>query len=441
MQESNYNYRSKTVWYVLLGALVCGLLWRIRGTHGWGGETGIFNVGVLFTMFLVIITGGNAKTSPERIALTALAFTFSTPAWGTFLNQVKGVISAGPDNMIYGISPISGVVMMLLLGFSISGIYGILLGSMFSESKWKLVHFLGLVATFYGVTYLCRATVCHPIMSVFQPPAVEAFNESLVNSGITDGVYKTYMAHFNNLSWSRSFIGGRNYFASVYTVSMAIATCVCLLLTRYWILDKRSARVGLLSAFSFAFAITFSDLFFVIFGDTGKPALIETEHVHAWECWEYFTGFFAGGLLTYIILKNKADLVEKDGCFGFVPEKIRALIGFLIVAAALAYCIILPVSTRYDLSEYRSMIVFVVSLLSFFAIVYSGIKTRFGMDAPDYVSFCKWVFLVLLLIQGLIYFFAPGHHANYKNILDLEHCITLVSLLLAITFGIKQIAK
>ena len=417
------------------------MLWRIRGTHGWGGETGIFNVGLLFTMFIVIITGGNAKTSPGRIALTALAFTFSTPAWGTFLNQVKGVISAGPDNLVYGISPVSGVVMMMMLGFSISGIYGILLGSMFSESKWKLVHFLGLVAVFFGVSYLCRATVCHPIMSAFQPMAVEAFNESLVESGFTEGVYKTYMAHFSDIPWGGSFIGGRNYFAAVTTISVAISTGVCFLLTRYWISDRRSARIGLLSALSFAFAITFADLFFVFFGDTGKPALIKAEHIHAWECWEYFTGFIAGGLLTYIILKNKADVVERDGCCDFVPEKTRSVIGFLLVAAALAYCIVLPVSTRYDLSEYQDVIVIVVALLFLLALVYFGAKTRLGTVAPGHVSFCRWTFLVVLLIQGFIYFFAPGRHANYKNILDLEHGITLISLFFSLAFDIKRISK
>lgn len=441
MRESNYNNRYRIILLTLLGALVCGMLWRIRGTHGWGGETGIFNVGLIFTIFLVIITGGTAKTTPGRISLTALAFMCSTPAWGTFLNQIKGVISAGPDNLITGVSPASGVIMMLILGFSICGIYGILLGSLFSDSKWKLVHFIGLVACFYAVRYLCCATVSHPILSAFQPLAVDAFNESLVNSGLTDGVYKTYMSHFDDFSWARPFIGGRNYFAAISTISIMIATCACLLLTRYWISDRKSAKIGLLSALSFAFAITFADLFFLFFGSTGKPAIIEAKHISAWGCWEYFTGFIAGGLITFIILKEKADAVERDGCCDFMSGKARSVTGFLLTAGALAYCVILPVSTRYDLSDHRTVITIAVSLLFLLALVYFGVKTKMGTEAPDNVTFCRWTFLVLLLIQGLIYYFAPGRHANYKIILDLQHFMVLVSLCVAIIYDIRQISR
>ncbi len=442
MQESNCKANScKTLLYILLGALVCGMLWRFRGTHGWGSESGILNVGLMFTMFLVMIAGANGKTNPCRIALTAIAFTFSTPAWGTFLNQIKGVISSGPDPIIYGLSPVSGVIMMLLLGFSISGIYGILLGSMYSRTKWKLIHFIVLVAAFYGVSYLCCATVSHPILALFEPQAIDAFKESLTNAGISDGVYKTYMAHFDNLDWSKGLVGGRNYFAAIGTISLVISTCVSLLLTRYWIGDKTAAKVGLLSALSFAFAITFADLFFVIFGDTGSPALIKAEHIHAWGCWEYFTGFIAGGLLTWILLKNKESDVEKDGCCDFLPFNVKAVIGFIITAFVIVYCIIRPVALRYDVSESQSTIVWIASVILFLALVFYAVRTRLGTAAPGCVHFCKRAFLAILLIQGFVYYFGAGHYANYRNILDLEHFVTMISLFTAISFVITKIVK
>ena len=49
------NTALKTALHILLGALLMGLLWRVRGEHGWGSSWGLLNAGFVFTMFLVVI--------------------------------------------------------------------------------------------------------------------------------------------------------------------------------------------------------------------------------------------------------------------------------------------------------------------------------------------------------------------------------------------------
>ena len=431
----------KTLLACFLGALVLGVLWRFRGSHGWGGEDGILNVGFMFLCFLVFLTGGNEKTTPFRIALTAIIFMLSTPAWGTFLNQIKGVISAGPQPLITGISPLSGVVMMLLLGFGISGLFGILLGSMFSATKWRLYHFITMIVAFIAVMYLSRVTICHPILKAIQPRAVEAFDQALAGSGVTGGAFNAYMFHFDDMPWAKEFIGGRNYVASFNTISKAIATLVCIVLTRYWIKDKTSARIGLISALSFAFAITFSDISFVLWGHTGAPALFPSEHIHPWACWEYFTGFFAGGLITYSVLKLKDSEVRKDGCLDFIPLKVRDILAFLVTFGVMGYNMINPTVLRFDGSDLRPYVFALVAAMFAVIVVVAAFKSRLGSIKLDNARFSQEVFLFLLILQSFVYFFGAGHYANFRNLPDMEHMMTLISISLIIIYMVVIISN
>lgn len=434
MRESSCNgSKAQVILYSLLGALVCGVLWRFRGSHGWGGEDGLLNVGFMFLCFLVILTGGNGKTTPSRIALTSIAFMCSTPAWGTFINQIKGVVSAGTHPLI-PVSPFSGMIMMMLLGFGISGIFGILLGSMFSKTRWKLSHFVVLVVVFNALMYLLRATICHPILLALQPESVGAFRQSLAAAGIQEGVFKTYLVHFDDMAWAKTFVGGRNYVASLGTISMAMSTGVCLLLTRYWISDRTSARIGLMSALAFSFAITLSDLAFVLWGDTGSPALFPSKHIHAWGCWEYLTGFFAGGIMTYSVLKWGEDGVEGDGCLDFLPSKVRNISAFLVTFAVMGYNLTHPVICRFDGSDYRPIVFAAISLVFSAIVVFAAFKSRFGKLKPDNYRFCEYAFLFLLIMQSLVYFFGSGDYANFMNLPDMEHMMTLISIVLIIIF-------
>lgn len=425
MQESFCKTRLSRCLCVLMGALVLGMLWRFRGTHGWGSESGILNSGFIFTMFLVIITGGNARTNPFRIALNSFLFILTTPAWGTLLNQMRGMISSGPDPIYYGVSPASGVFMMLMLGFSIAGLFGIMTGFMFSDSKLKAWHYVLLVAALYAVTYLFKAGPAHQIIRLVQPQTIDHFNSSLVANGVDCGVFKAYMSHFDNMEWGRSIIGGRNYVAEVGTISLAVATMVCILLTRFVIKDRRAARIGLLTALSFAFAITFANLFFVFFSNTGKPALIESQRIFAWGCWEYFTGFIAGALVTLIVMKLGTCDNGHDGSADFIPLRMRNFLGFAGTMAVLCYNIIRPIILRYEKGALQHPAVVAAITIAVLVVAIYGVRSRFDVSRMDGVRFSKITLLWLVLLQSVIYFF--GDDKIYLSVGELDNFCTLIS--------------
>ena len=66
------NTALKNALAILLGALLMGLLWRVRGEHGWGSSWGLLNAGFIFTMFLVVIKGSRQKFDIGWLSLTAL---------------------------------------------------------------------------------------------------------------------------------------------------------------------------------------------------------------------------------------------------------------------------------------------------------------------------------------------------------------------------------
>ena len=117
-------------------------------------------------------------------SLTALSFMLTVPAWGTLLKQITGVLDF--DGTVYTISPWSGVFMMLCLGFGLASIFGVMLGRGYSDKQWKLWHIIVLVAVFYAVGYLAKATVSHLILQAVQPEAAEALAADLKLVGIED---------------------------------------------------------------------------------------------------------------------------------------------------------------------------------------------------------------------------------------------------------------
>ena len=75
-----------------------GLLWRVRGEHGWGSSWGLLNAGFIFTMFVVFIKGSRKKLDLGWIGITALSFMITTPGWGTLLNQITGVLHTADES-------------------------------------------------------------------------------------------------------------------------------------------------------------------------------------------------------------------------------------------------------------------------------------------------------------------------------------------------------
>lgn len=342
---------------VLIGALLGGFLWRVRGTHGWGSSWGLLNAGFLLTLFLTAVLGRKKKPSLPLISLTALSFMLTSPAWGTLLEQITGVLRLSlPEggSKDYLISPVSGVIMMLCMGFGLAGAFGVTLGGCFSDKKWRIWDYVAVAAVLLAVTYAAKATVAHLFVKLAEPQAAAAFADGLKEAGIDGSVYKAYLAHFNSDPWAKKIAGGRNYYACVSAFSAALAAAAAILTTRFLIKDKYAARTGALVCGAFAFSITLSDLFF-FFGSGGyrmSQGFSLPDSFAPWSLWEYFTGFFAGGIVTFYIVKTARPEPETPSLLDKMPRKVgNALFFFLTCIGGIGLNAVRPVLVRLDESK------------------------------------------------------------------------------------------
>ena len=74
----------------------------------------------------------------------------------------------------------SAVFQMLCLGFGVAVIFGIMLGRAYSSKQWKLLDFIIVIAIFYAVDLITKATVSHWVLDAIQPQAAELFDLPVV---------------------------------------------------------------------------------------------------------------------------------------------------------------------------------------------------------------------------------------------------------------------
>lgn len=445
------NKLLKNALHILLGALLMGLLWRVRGEHGWGSSWGLLNAGFIFTMFIVLIKGERKKLDIGWLSLTALSFMLTTPGWGTLLSQITGIIYDAED-WINGGSDVytsvgSAIFLMLCLGFGLASLFGIMLGRAFSEKQWKIKDFVILLGVFYITDLIASAVISPFILNAVQPEAAELFEEGLKLQSIDGSAYSVYMEHFKDVSWAKKIDGGRNYFQSCDVITATIKAFTSLLAVRFIIKDKVSAKTGAVVCSAFATAITLADLFF-FFGNGGYHELGESylpEFFYPWGCWEYFTGFIAGGIITAFVLRLKPEADVPELAFGKVPEKPKKLLTLLLgTAFMVGVNIVRPVLVRYEDSDY--MIIATVIAVLFAIGIVALITKKHGINAEKVgikhhyytllVFFIAFINVVYLIIgtPDCIHFFV-----NY----GFQHTMAIMSasaLILWLAFD-KKIIK
>ena len=400
------NTTLKNIFTILLGALLMGLLWRVRGEHGWGSSWGLLNAGFIFTMFIVVIKGTRQKLDLAWLALTSLAFMLTTPGWGTLLGQITGVIysadawSIGGDTIYTSIG--SAVFLMLCLGFGLASLFGIMLGRGFSEKQWKIKDFIILLGIFFVTDLIASAIISPFILNAVQPEAAEVFEKGLELQNIDGSAYQVYMEHFKDISWAKKIDGGRNYFQSADVITAAIQAITSLLTVRFIIKDKVSAKTGLVVCSAFAIGITIADLFFY-FGNGGYHELHESylpTIFYPWGCWEYFTGFIAGGIITAYILKLKSQNDVPELAFSKVPEKAKNILTFILgTIFMLGVNIVRPVLVRYDSSDYV-IIATIIAVIYSIGFVLSLVK-NFGINCSK-GNLTTYFEYLLLFFMGFI---------------------------------------
>ena len=408
-QENNIV---KSILTVILGALLMGLLWRVRGEHGWGSSWGLLNAGFIFTIFIVIIKGSRQKLDIGWLSLTSLAFMLSTPGWGTLLSQITGIIydaedwSNGGADVYTSIG--SAIFLMLCIGFGLASLFGIMLGRGFSDKQWKIKDFIIVIAVFYITDIIANAVISPFILNAVQPEAAEVFEKGLQLQNIDGSAYKVYMEHFKDVSWAKKIDGGRNYFQSVEAITSAIKALTSVLAVRFIIKDKISAKTGAVVCSAFAIGITVADLFFY-FGNGGYHELQESflpEFFYPWGCWEYFTGFIAGGIITAFIIKLKPGKDVPEIAFSNIKEKPKTIFTFLVgTAFMIGVNIVRPVFVRFENSSLMIPAAAVAAIFAIFVILL--ITKRCGINAhkveiEKYYSALLFFFIMFINFVYLI---------------------------------------
>lgn len=434
---------------VLCGALLTGFLWRIRGTGGWGSSWGLMTVGFLFTLFIISAAGERKKLSFGYIGLTALSFMLTVPSWGTLLYQITGVLYKeeywGAQSEVFAyVSPVSAVSLMLCLGFGAAVLFGVMLGRGFSGMPWKIKDFIIVVAVFYLSGIIAKATVAHPLLSLIEPQAADAFRAGLEETGIAfDSVYKIYIQHFDSLAWAKKIDGGRNYFSSIQAVASAIRTVCTLLAVRFFVKDKISARAGLVTSAAFAFSITVSDLFFFFsYGGYHMESTVSLpSSFAAWSLWEYFTGFIAGGIITLFFLSLKDNHSQvRDTAFDFIPQKVRNVFSFaLFFLFAVGVNIVRPVIERFKDSKIQIPAI-VVSVICAAIFIFLLVK-KYGTEDCGEKSAATVLTAMTLYTFSSYMFISQSDLMEIHSISKIHNILVCISVLFVCVYSVIRAEK
>ena len=449
------NKAQKPLWQkiliILIGGLLLGFLWRLRGSRGWGSEAGVFNVGFVYLLFITTVLGERKKLDLGWLSLTAMSFILTVPSWGTMVNQMSGIIREteveGAEHFFRYISPVSGAFMICCVGFGMAGIYGILLGRGFSSHQWKLKDFLIVIGAFLISDVVSKASVSHWIVQLVQPEAVELFEEGLEIAGIEGSAYKVFMQHFADISWGKKIIGGRNYFSEIQAVSSAIRALGAIFAAGFIVKDKIAAKVGAVVCVAFGLSITVSDLFFW-FANGGYRQLgtqYEGEFLYAWSCWEYFTGFIAGVIITAVLvsLKQREDVPE--AAFLNLPEKPKKILIFIAgFIGTIGVNLVRPIARRFEESSVAVQIIAISSVVLLTAILIVLLTKKAGINAEN--KGMEWLAKILLPVftafMLLSYFFiASAEHRAIAEVCTLHNILVIVSALSVLIYSFVLFKK
>lgn len=426
---------------VVMGAFLMGALWRFRGEHGYGASWGLLTCGMVFLLLVFAIFGFRRKINFLIYSLTAVSFMLTTPGWGTLNSQITGVLESG----VYGengqqlrvfINPLSGLFIMLCLGFGLAAVFAFLLGYFFSGKAYGWKDILLVLGVYLAVKYITRAVVSPAVLDIVQPQAADLFAQGLQMQGIAGTPWQMYLQHYFDHPWAKAIHGGRNYFTSVNIISSAITALAVWGTVRYGLKDKIGARIMMGICAAFAFAITFADL--SLFFSSGGYRMEHTYDLlfklSGWGMWEYFTGFFAGGLLMLIFVRlpfNRlaAAAGTEEPFTAKMPGWLYSFLNFVFTfVMCFSITLIRPFAARYEESEAYLPLYIGLSVLFLAAAAVIISKKGAGLRSVNFGRFCAFALPAFFTVHVLIYLFAGTENMqNFRRTSDVANKLVLVS--------------
>ncbi len=435
----------------------------MRGDNGFGGMWGMLAVSSGFCLYTFSVFSDIRKINYELLPITIVLMAVTVTGWGTLIHQLAGVLSSSAlftgetAVRIIEVNPMSGIIIMLCLGFGWIPLYAFMMGRFFSDKRYAFWHIVLAVVVFFAIQYLFKATFSHLVLRLINPKAVELFIDGLLDRGIFNSPYFAYMSRFDNDIWAKTIPGGRNHFTSIEVISSAFGALGVFIYQRFILKDKTGGRASIAAMTVSSLGITIAGVCNLyqapgkVYEKSEAPQLLR---LYGWSFWEYFTGFFIGLGLMIIFVHLFSKKRETDsGSDGDSVLRLRGLGGFfyhgLFTLFGICLTIIRPAAIRLanqeytllgtqiytDINEYNGAlasgvepssitcipggivteITAIISLSAVFLIiclaaVYKNMIKR-KLDTPINMNlrqFCERAFFIYLTSLVIIYFFLSG---------------------------------
>lgn len=338
MEKPEFPGTGLKITSVILGTLAGGFMWRCRGESGFGSSWGMYSVAVVLLMIIWLFYGKRKGMKYELIPFGAFLAGLGVTGYGTVIDQLAGVVFSDlpyQGEVVYlPVDPVGGAVIISLMAFTLIPLFSFFVISLFSGKDYKLRHYIIMVIIFFGVSYICKATVAHPIMKLINPDQVRYAALGLKDRGFDfSSPMAAYMKHFGQRRWTQEIPFFENYYMSVEHISDFFAVLAIAVYALVAFKDKVTCILSLVidvfvSAVSTPLSSFISMPFHSGFFENIKvPRIIDQGA--GWGFWEFCTGASVG----FIIML----------CIALIPERIYASEpvddkGCLIDRVSVSYC-------------------------------------------------------------------------------------------------------
>lgn len=305
---------------VILGALIGGFIWRCRGESGFGSSWGLYSVGLVLILLIYNFYGSRKGMKYELIQFGAFMTGLGVTGYATVIHQTAGFIYSDlpyQGQVVHApVDPYSGLIIVLIMGFTLVPLYAFFVGTLFSKKEYKYYHYLIVIAIFFIVQTICKASVAHYILKLINPEQVNYALLGLKDSGYDyTSPMQAYMDHFLSRRWSQTVPFFENYYMSVEHVSDLIATIAVALYPLIAFKDRVTSLVTvIINAFTSIATTAFTSLMTVMF-DTGFLANVPVPRSlrdgSGWGLWEYATGASVGFITMLVIALLPKELTAK----------------------------------------------------------------------------------------------------------------------------------
>lgn len=443
------------VFAVIAGAFMTGLMWRLRGNHGFGAKWGMFCVALTIVLFVFTLYGKHKKMNFEMIPVLSGLAALTAGGWGTLNSQMSGYLSSNAyftGEEVYRsveISNYSGISIMLLLGFGWLPLFACAMGILFSKRDYKLKDYIVFIGTYYVVMLIASITVAHPLLQLINPQAVEGAAAGLLDAGYDMSPMKAFITKLGSAAFAKPIPFCRNYFTSIKVISSAVGALATSVVVRFALKDKIVAGVSFAINAICAVAITIADIPLILNSDRGilagvkAPMFIEAND---WPLWEYFTGFFLGLgiMLLLVLLPEKITGAEENYEYSplFRNEKISFLYNTFITFL-LSFGVMLSRTFGLRFTEFfvdddtiEIIVTVVMSIIAFvpcLLIAKKNMKEK-GLNTPSdkpLQQFSAQALAIYIALASFMYFFfgeesrATLVYLSYKDLMKADGFMTM----------------